>query len=61
MAVVHAVLPELPRPDRGYSLVRSLLAEKRISDFLATDTIASEYSRASVIPDVAKYYGTHKG
>ena len=61
LAVVHAVLPELPRPDRGYSLVRSLLAEKRISDFLATDTIASEYSRASVIPDVANYYGTHKG
>jgi hypothetical protein len=59
LTVVHAVLPELSRPDRGFSLVRSLLAQKRISEFVATDTIESEYSRASIIPDVANFYRTH--
>jgi len=61
LAVIHPVLPEMSTPDKGYRLIKSLLAEKRVGDFVATDTIDSEFSKASIIEDVVNYYRTHKG
>jgi len=59
LAVVHPVLPEMAAPEKGYRLIKSLLAEKRIGDFVATDTIDSEFSKASIVQDVVNYYKTH--
>lgn len=59
LAVVHPVLPEMPTRDKGYRLIKNLIAEKKIGDFVATDTIDSEFSKASVIQDVVNYYKTH--
>jgi phosphoribosylpyrophosphate synthetase len=59
LAVVHPVLPEMATPDKGYLLIKNLLGERRIGDFVATDTIDSEFSKASIIQDVANYYKTH--
>ncbi len=60
VAVIHAVLPEMSAPDRGYRLVKKLLAEGRIREFVATDTIDSEFSKASVIGDIVDFYRRHK-
>jgi hypothetical protein len=46
--------------EKGYGLIKRLLNEKKIADFVATDTINSEFSKASVIQDIAKYYKNHK-
>jgi phosphoribosylpyrophosphate synthetase len=59
LAVVHPVLPAMGAPDKGYGLVKSLVAERRVGDFVATDTIDSEFSKASVVEDVVNYYRTH--
>jgi len=60
LAIVHAVLPDMSTPERGYGLIKKLISEKRVSDFVATDTIDSEFSKASVIPDVVNYYQIHR-
>lgn len=60
LAVVHPVLPEMSTPDKGYRLVKKLLEERKIGDFVATDTIDSEFSKASIIQDVVNYYRNHK-
>ncbi len=60
LAVVHPVLPDMPTPDKGYRLVTRLLDERKIGDFIATDSLDSEFSKASIIPDVVKYYRNHK-
>ncbi len=59
-AVVHPVLPEMSTPDKGLGLIKRLLEEKKIGDFVATDTIDSEFSKTSIIQDVVNYYRNHK-
>ncbi len=56
MAIVHAVLPDISTSDKGYKLIKRLLAEKRIREFVATDTVDSEFSKASVIDDIVSFY-----
>ena len=60
LAVVHSVLPDMGTSEKGYGLVKRLLSEKKIADFVATDTIDSEFSKASIIQDVVRYYKNHK-
>ena len=60
LAIVHAVLPDMSTPEKGYRLIKSLIADKKIGDFVATDTVDSEFSKASIIQDVVNYYRNHK-
>lgn len=60
VAIIHPVLPDMPTPDKGYRLVKRLLAEKKIRRFVATDTIDSEFSKASIIEDIVEFYRRHK-
>jgi phosphoribosylpyrophosphate synthetase len=60
LAVVHPVLPDMSTSEKGYGLVKRLLNEKKIADFVATDTINSEFSKASIIQDIVRYYKGHK-
>ncbi len=60
MAIVHAVLPDMPASDKGYRLIKKLLAEKKIREFVATDTVDSEFSKASVIDDIVNFYRSRK-
>jgi phosphoribosylpyrophosphate synthetase len=60
VAVIHPVLPDMPTPDKGYRLFKTLIAEGKIRDFVATDTIDSEFSKASTVEDVIGYYRSHR-
>ena len=60
VAIIHAVLPDMPTVDKGDRLVKRLLAEKKIREFVATDTVDSEFGKASVIDDIVNFYRTHK-
>jgi len=60
MAIIHAVLPDMPTSDKGYRLIKKLLAEKKIREFVATDTVDSEFSKASVIDDIVNFYRSRK-
>ena len=60
IAIVHAVLPDMPTSDRGYRLIKKLLAEKKIREFVATDTVDSEFSKASIIDDIVNFYRSRK-
>ena len=60
VAIIHAVLPDMPTVDKGYKLVKRLLAEKKIREFVTTDTVDSEFSKASVIDDIVNFYRSRK-
>jgi ribose-phosphate pyrophosphokinase len=51
VACIHPVLPKV-----GYNRLIELKKSGVIKDIIATDTINSEFSKASVIPELAKYF-----
>ncbi len=50
VSCVHAVLPDV-----GYERIKGLLGNGKIKEFVSTDTIDSEFSRISVVPEIVSY------